>query len=61
MSGWTEFKNFVDDLGIRPEGMTLGRILDSGNYELGNAFWQTHGEQILARKNHKALEKWRVL
>jgi len=61
LSGWQEFKNFVEDLGTRPEGTTLGRILDMGNYELGNAYWQTRHEQALARKNHRALMNWRPL
>lgn len=59
LSGWNEFKNFVEDLGQRPAGTTLGRILDMGNYELGNAYWQTRKEQELARKNRRALMKWR--
>jgi hypothetical protein len=61
LSGWHEFKNFVSDLGIRPEGTTLGRVLDMGNYELGNAYWQTRQEQALARRNRGALTKWRPL
>ena len=58
LSGWMEFKNFIEDLGLRPKGTTLGRILDTGNYELGNAFWQTRPEQDLARRNRLALLRW---
>ena len=61
LSGWADFKNFVEDLGVRPEGTTLGRILDMGSYELGNAFWMTRPEQSLARRNHNALLRWRKL
>jgi len=53
-----EFKNFIEDLGPRPKGTTLGRIFDTGNYELGNAFWQTRSEQDLARRNRLALLRW---
>jgi len=42
---WNTFRNFVEDLGIRPEGTTIGRHLDQGNYEPGNAWWQTAAEQ----------------
>lgn len=52
---WLSFENFLADMGERPEGTTLGRILDMGNYELGNAFWQTLAEQALAKRNKRAL------
>jgi hypothetical protein len=52
---WMAFENFLADLGERPEGTTLGRILDMGDYEPGNAFWQTPAEQGLAARNKRAL------
>ena len=42
---WSDFKNFLEDMGERPAGTTLGRLGDSGNYEPGNCSWQTIGEQ----------------
>jgi hypothetical protein len=36
---WREFKNFLADMGERPEGMTLDRINNDGNYEPGNVRW----------------------
>jgi hypothetical protein len=39
------FKNFLADMGERPEGTTLGRFCDVGNYEPGNCAWQTYKEQ----------------
>ncbi len=51
------FENFLADMGERPEGMTLGRILDLGNYEPGNCFWMTGTEQRLAQRNKRALLK----
>jgi hypothetical protein len=50
--------NFVKDMGQPPKGTTLGRILDRGNYELGNAFWMTRDEQRLNKCNNAALRKW---
>lgn len=39
------FSNFLADMGERPEGKTLGRIGDIGDYEPGNCEWQTTAEQ----------------
>lgn len=44
------FIHWVEDtLGLPPEGMTLDRINNSGNYEPGNVRWATAREQILNR------------
>tara|TARA_B100000674_G_scaffold463313_1_gene444224 strand:+ start:439 stop:891 length:453 start_codon:yes stop_codon:yes gene_type:complete len=48
---WHDFMSFVSDMGIRPEGTTLGRFEDKGNYEPGNVAWQTPEEQ--ARKGER--------
>ena len=42
---WRTFANFLEDMGERPEGCTLGRHGDQGNYEPGNVSWQTKDEQ----------------
>jgi hypothetical protein len=56
---WREsFQAFLGDLGERLPNTSLGRILDTGNYEQGNAFWMTKKEQALAQKNKRALLKW---
>ena len=56
---WLQFKNFLEDMGERPEGTSLGRILDMGNYEPNaNVFWMTSEEQGLARRNKYALAVW---
>ncbi|MGA9980690.1 MAG: hypothetical protein WBQ08_18865 [Candidatus Sulfotelmatobacter sp.] len=57
---WMTFAGFLTGLGPRPEGMTLGRILDMGDYTSGNAFWMTMKEQMLNRRNKRALKAWAV-
>lgn len=39
------FWNFVDDIGERPEGCSLDRINNDGNYEPSNCKWSTRKEQ----------------
>lgn len=51
---WHEVANFISDiessLGPRPEGMSLDRICNDGNYEPGNVRWATWSEQQLNRR-----------
>lgn len=43
---WLVFQNFLDDMGIRPDDMTLDRFPNmNGNYEPGNVRWATIEEQ----------------
>ena len=49
---WMEsFDQFVEDMGLRPDGMTLERLDTNGNYEPGNCAWVSTRDNLNNRRN----------
>lgn len=47
------FENFLEDMGERPDEMTLDRIDNDGDYEVNNCKWSTQTEQVRNRRKQK--------
>jgi hypothetical protein len=50
---WHRFENFFADMASCPDGLTLDRINNEGDYEPGNCRWTTRQQQVWNRRSNR--------
>lgn len=54
---WNDFQNFLEDMGERPDGMTLERRDNDQGYCKDNCYWAPRKDQM---KNTSASRRWTI-
>lgn len=54
---WLDFKNFLEDMGEKPEGFTLDRINVNGNYGPSNCRWADGYTQAINKRPKKIMRQ----
>lgn len=50
---WSNFEEFMDDMGIRPDGFQIDRINNDGHYEKDNCKWVLPKENLENKRTSK--------
>lgn len=58
---WHTFEGFLEDMGIRPDDMTLDRINPFGDYTKDNCRWADDATQIKNTRRNYFKENWLCL
>lgn len=53
---WLVFENFLADMGKRPEGLSIERRNNNGNYQPDNCHWATAAEQSVNTRRTRRVE-----
>lgn len=53
---WRKFENFLEDMGVRPQGRSLERRDSNLGYSKSNCCWATARKQALSRRNTRWIE-----
>ena len=53
---WLRFENFLADMGDRPDGLSLDRENNDGNYEPGNCRWADAFQQCNNKQRNRLIE-----
>lgn len=53
---WKTFENFYADMGSKPDGLTLERMNNAGNYEPSNCRWATYTDQLNNNRRNRIIE-----